>query len=261
VIAADAPRLDERRTAEFLSELQRRARSWIPSWDVAEGDFGRALLEIAARFGSEVAERLDVAGDKMRSGFLDWLAVRGAAARPARMPVVFTLTDAAPTAVLAEAPVRLQADAAGASVVFETEKDVRIVPGRLDVVVGVDQDRYYLAPPGLSDLEPLDASPTRWQAKNFTAAGATKLQLDPEGGLVEGTIIEAGGQQYRVTKVDKDLVTIEPRRTRSISAMPICSTSKRRLRSRSSAPRRFVKASRGSTTARSAHARNKAGRR
>ena len=210
----DAPHLDARRTADFSAELQRRARAWIPSWDLADadGDFGRALLEIAARFGSEVAERLDVAGDKMRRGFLDWLAVRGQAARPARMPVVFKLADAAQVAVIAEAPVRLQVDASGTPVVFETEKDVRVVPGRLDLVAAVDgqNDALFLAPPNLSDLQPLEASPSRWQPKSFAAAGATKLQLDPEGGLAEGTIIEAGGQQYRVVTVEKDLVTIEP---------------------------------------------------
>lgn len=206
----DAPRLDRRRTADFAAELQRRARAWIPSWDFADGDFGRALLDVAARFSAEVAERLDRAGEKTRRGFLDWLAVRGTAARPARMPVVFKLTDAAPSPVLAQAPVRLQADAGGASVVFETEKDVRIVPGRLEAVVGVDGDAFYLAPPGLSGLELLDSSPTRWQPKRFTAVGATRLQLDPEGGLAEGTVIEAGQQQYRVTKVEKDLVTIDP---------------------------------------------------
>src|SRR6185295_18410816 len=88
-----APRLDTRRTSELAAELRERARSWIPSWALADGerDFGRALLEIAARFSSEVAERLDDAGEKMRRGFLDWLAVRGEAARPARMPVVFKL--------------------------------------------------------------------------------------------------------------------------------------------------------------------------
>ena len=36
------------------------------------------------------------------------------------------------------------------------------------------------------------------------------MQLDPEGGLVEGTIVEANGAQYRVVKADKDLVTIDP---------------------------------------------------
>lgn len=123
--APRAPGLDERRAAEFSAELQERARAWIPSWGLtdAEHDFGRALLEIAARFNSEVAERFDDVGEKMRRGFLDWLGVRGEAARPARMPVVFKLADTARQGVLASAPVRMQADAGGTPVVFETEKD------------------------------------------------------------------------------------------------------------------------------------------
>ena len=84
--APPAPRIDERRTPEFLAEMEERARAWIPSWGLSDGehDFGRALLEIAARFNSEVSERLDGVGEKMRRGFLDWLAVKGEAARPAR---------------------------------------------------------------------------------------------------------------------------------------------------------------------------------
>ena len=91
------PRFETRRAAEFAAELLARARAWVPEWGLTDGepDFGRALLEIAARFNSDVAERLDRAGDKMRRGFLDWLAVRGKAARPARVPVVFKLVDAA----------------------------------------------------------------------------------------------------------------------------------------------------------------------
>ncbi len=211
--APEAPRLDERRAAQFMAELQERARAWIPAWGLAdaEQDLGRALLEVAARFDSEVAERLDGSGEKMRRGFLDWLAVRGQAARPSRMPVVFKLTDTARDAVRAEAPVRLQADAAGAAVVFETEKDVRVVPGQLDLVVGVDadQDAFYLPPPGLNDLKPLESLPTEWRVKSFAAAGATKLQLDPELGLLVGMLIEVNGAQYTVLQIDNGLVTID----------------------------------------------------
>jgi hypothetical protein len=212
--APQPPKLETRRRREFSAELQERARAWIPAWVVTdnEGDFGRALLEIAARFNSEVAERLDGAGEKMRRGFLDFLAVRREAARPSRMPVVFKLIDAARQAVLAEAPVRMQADAAGVTVVFETEKDVRVIPGLLDTVVGADADAdaFYLPPPGLSDLSPLKQLPTQWQVKSFASAGATKIQLDPELGLVKGMLIRANGQEYRVVAVEKDLVTIEP---------------------------------------------------
>jgi hypothetical protein len=212
--------LDPRREKDLAAELLARARAWIPAWGLADGerDFGRALLEVAARFGSEVAERLDGAGDKMRRGFLDWLAVRGEAARPARVPVVFKLIDAARDAVLATAPVRMQAEAksaggTGTSVVFETETDVRLLPGRLQVVVGADAkgDAFYLPPPGLSDLEPMAPLPTRWRLKSFAAAGTTTLQVDPAVGLQEGTLVAIDGAQYRVAAPpNHDLVAVEP---------------------------------------------------
>jgi hypothetical protein len=220
-----APRLDRRRSPQFTAELYERARAWVPSWGLADGerDFGRALLQIAARFSSEVAERLDDAGEKMRRGFLDWLAVRGEAARPARMPVVFKLADTARDAVLASAPVRLQVDAGGTPVVFETETDVRLVPGRLELVVGADADAdaFYLPAPGLTSLEPLEPLPTQWQLKSFAAADARKLQLDPELGLVAEMIVEALGQQFRILQADKDIVTIEPPLTQGLPAQTI----------------------------------------
>ncbi|MGZ5442163.1 MAG: hypothetical protein ACXW5U_10605 [Thermoanaerobaculia bacterium] len=219
------PRLDERRTPEFTAELRQRAQAWIASWGLADGerDFGRALLDVAARFSAEVAERLDRAGDKMQRGLLDFLAVRGEAARPARVPVVFKLADTARDAVPATAPVQLQADAGGASVVFETESDVRLLPGRLEVVVGTDADAdaFYFPPPGLSDLEPLAPAPAQWQLKSFAAAGAKTLQVDPEAGLVAGIVVEAAGRQYRIEQVQKEIISIEPPLTDALPAATV----------------------------------------
>ena len=208
-----APNLDQRRAADFAAEMQARARAWIADWGLEEGerDFGQALLEIAARFNSEVAERLDGAGEKMRRGFLDWLAVRGEAARPARLPVVFKLNDAAQTGVLASAPIRVQADAAGSPVIFETENDIRIVPGQVAVVVGVDatSDAYYLPPPGLSDLIPLETLPVQWSVKSFASINSTKLQLEPTLGLAVDMVLDVDNVQYSIREVDDGLVTLD----------------------------------------------------
>lgn len=208
------PTFERRRYGDFERELRDRARAWIPSWGLADGerDFGRALLEIAARYSTEVAERLDRAGDKMARGFLDWLALRGVAARPARLPVAFKLVDSAHAPVLARRPARMQIDVHDASVTFETETDVQLVPGRLELVVGADpaSDAFYLPPPGLSSLVPLEPLPTRWQTKSFAAARQTKLQLDPGLGLAPEMLLQAGGAQYRVTEANKDIVTIDP---------------------------------------------------
>jgi hypothetical protein len=209
------PRYETRRTAEFLAELEERAKSWIPRWGLADGDpdFGVALLHIAARFSSEVAERLDKVGDKMKRGLFDWLAVRGKAARPARVPVVFKLTDAAQNAVPAVAPVSLQASVGSASVVFETESDVRIVPGRLDAIVAVapDADAFYLPPPGLSDLSPADPAPSEWRLMSAAPPGSDTLQLDPGLGLAQGMLLAISGQQYRIAAAPNgNLVKIDP---------------------------------------------------
>jgi hypothetical protein len=210
----EPPKLDTRRSDEFRAELTARARAWIRDWSLDESPdgFGMALMDVAARFSAQVAERLDRAGEKLSLGLLDWLAVRAQAARPARMPVAFKLADAAREPVLARKPVRLQADVDGASVVFETETDVNLVPGTLQMLVGTDtvKDEYYLAPPGLTSLDPIEPLPTQWRVKSFADAGATHVQLDPALGVVPEMLLELGRRQYRVVAVAGDLVTLDP---------------------------------------------------
>lgn len=208
------PRVETRRAKELEAELFERARAWIPSWGMEddERDFGRALLKVAARFGSEVAERLDRAAEKIRLGFLDWLAVQGEAARPARLPVVFQLTDSAREGKSAAAGTRLQVEAAGTSVILETETELLVLPRGLQAIVGVDgaADAFFLAPPGMSSLAPLDPLPVQWQLKSFASSGAIRLQLDPPQGLAAGMLVELGGTQYRITQVSQDIVTLDP---------------------------------------------------
>ncbi|MDE2448654.1 MAG: hypothetical protein KGO22_06770 [Gammaproteobacteria bacterium] len=209
----EAPSVEARRASDFESELLARARAWVPAWGADDPqDFGRALLRVAARFNSEVAQRLDQVGEKAYRGFFDWLAVRGDAARPARMPVVFKLADPATDAVLARAPVSMQADAGSASVNFETEDDVLVLPGQLAAIVGADADAdaIYLQIPGMTSLDPLPPLPTQWRLKSFAAAGSATLQLDPQVGLAPDMIVAIAGAQYRLVTVAKDIVTIDP---------------------------------------------------
>lgn len=213
-MSSRGPRIETRRAREFADELLARARAWIPGWDpsAAHADVGRAVLEIAAQMGSEVAERLDRAGDKLALGLLDWLGLRPRAAVAARMPVAFRLAQTAVASVDAAPPVRLSADAEGAPVVFETETALRIVAARLVHVVGADPsaDAFFLPPPGLASLDPLPPLPTRWSLRSFAARGATRLQLEPALGIAPDMLLDVAGRHHRVREVNEDLVGIEP---------------------------------------------------
>ncbi len=208
------PVIERRRAGDFADELLARARAWIPQWNLTDdgGEVGRALLKVAAHISAEVAERLDRVGEKNRRNLLAWLGIGGEAARGARVPVVFKLTDSATEAVLARKPVQMQVEVDGTALVFETENDLRLVPARVAQVVAVDaaKDAIYLPPPGLSTLGPPALLPTEWRVRSFAAVGARQLQLDPPLGLAPDMILEIDGRQFRITAANDDIVTIDP---------------------------------------------------
>ena len=93
----------------------------------------RGALQLRSRRAARRRRREDA------RGFLDWLAVRGEAARPARMPVVFKLADTAREPVLAPQPVRMQVDARRhAASCSKPRPTCASCPGDSTLVVGVD---------------------------------------------------------------------------------------------------------------------------
>lgn len=208
------PRTETRRAPEFAAELVSRLCAWLPEWklDQAQGDPGRALLDVSARLLAQVAERLDRVAEKNRRNLYSWLGVRGKAARGARLPVVFTLTDSATENVDARSPVQLQADVNGVSLVFETETDLTLVPAKVALVAAVDpaKDAYYLPTVGYASLALRALLPARWSVVSFAGAGSALLQLDPPIGLAPGMIIEIQGHQFRIATVNADIVGVDP---------------------------------------------------
>src|SRR5690606_28839743 len=108
--------------------------------------------------------------------------------------------------------VKMQADTLDATVTFETESELCVVPGTLDAIVAVDpaNDAYFLPPPGLCSLDPPDPLPTAWRLKTFAAAESKTLQLDPGLGLAADRLTEIGGAPDRIVQATDDLVTIDP---------------------------------------------------
>ncbi|RKT13291.1 putative phage baseplate assembly protein [Paraburkholderia sp. RAU2J] len=209
------PTIDARRTQAWYEELRTRASAWLPEWQPSRiaSDFGDALLRIAARFDSEVTQRLDLVSTKAALGFLDWLAIAPRAGQAARVPVAFKVADSAVATVFAPAPVRLQATTGDVPVILETETDLDIVPSSIASLVAVDPatDQIYLPPAPVLSLEAAAPAPMAWTLKSLAQGGNGKLQLSPALGLDVGTVLRRGDLEYRVAgDAVGDMVPIEP---------------------------------------------------
>lgn len=205
------PALTDTRSAEAVEqELVARAQAWLPQWQFDEipGDFGRALMYIAARMYGHVIDALARTPEKNQRGLLWWLGIGPAPPQAASMPVFFQLAPQA-DAVTAPQGTRVQASL-DQPTIFETLNDVTVVPGTVAAVVGVNPtaDQYFLASAGF----PASGQPTNAQAQWTTMAPVsfppTVLQLSSANGLASGQILLIAGQQFLITGLQSDVVTL-----------------------------------------------------
>lgn len=209
---SDAPSAltDTRNAADVEQELVDRARAWLPEWqfDEIRGDFGRALITIAARMYGRVIDALGRTPEKNQRGLLWWLGIGPAPPQAASMPVFFQL---APQAVAVTAPqgTRLQA-ALDQPTIFETLDDVRVVPGTIGAVVGVNPatDQYFVPSAGFPPAGQPAAGQSQWTTLAAASFPPAVLQLSSANGLAVGQILAIAGQQFRITNVQSNVVTL-----------------------------------------------------
>jgi hypothetical protein len=182
-----------------------------PDWSPASGDFGLALLEIAARLGEETTQRLDRTAERDAIAFFDVLDLPPSPPRAATGMMVFALTESQPRAVFALARTQLSAtNTAGDQVTFESGRTLRVAPGRIAEVIAVDpaSDRIELAPDPVTSLEAPAALPDRYEVVTFAGAGTALLQISPAVGLAPGDMLRIGASAHSVAEVDDGLVSL-----------------------------------------------------
>ncbi len=125
--------IDDRDQDALLLELEARRPGYVAEWRPDARDPGYGLQLIAARYLQAIITRLQQAPEKNKLAFLDMVGQRLSPARAARAPIVFQLASGvssslapAGTAVAAPPP-----PGSNQQIVFETEYDVGVSPGKL----------------------------------------------------------------------------------------------------------------------------------
>jgi predicted phage baseplate assembly protein len=201
---------DARSADDVEQQLVARAQAWLPRWQFDEipGDFGRALIYIAARMYGRAIDALARTPEKNQRGLLWWLGIGPAPPQAASMPVFFQLAPQA-DAVIAPQGTRLQASLAQPTI-FETLSAVWVVPGSIGAVVGVNPttDQYFLASTGFPAAGQPAAAQTQWTTLASVAFPPTVLQLSSVNGLASGQILSITGRQFRITALQSNVVTL-----------------------------------------------------
>lgn len=210
--------LDGRNEEALRQELLRRAEAvlGLTGEPVEPGRVETAILTVAARISEEVTSRLDKVPDKQSDNFYSAVGIGRDPARPASVPVAFKLSDTAPDDLDAPAGTKLEASTGSTQTIFETETGINLARGSIAQVVGVDakEDRIFVAVPTVVQAELPYLKPLERILTAGAGTGSTVLQISPVTGLVAGNaiIIEtgAGPAEHGITKVDGDLVTVDP---------------------------------------------------
>ena len=206
------PESERRRESDLLEELRAIAGSLVREWRGAstEGDFGGALLHVAARLAGHVSSNLADTPKRDAFEFFRFLDVPGGSPTAAVVPVVLQLTERRETPLYA--PARVQAAAAGeeGDLIFETTRALWLTPARLGIVAAVDgdTDRIEEMPPGFTELAaPVPTPPLRFES--LPDVEANRIQVSPADVLVAGDVVWIEGAAYRIKEGSGTLYELE----------------------------------------------------
>jgi len=211
-MAERLPTVDARRASKLREALGRNARMLAPDWAgvAQDGDFGRALLEIAARLAEHSTSRLDATPLRDKLAFLDALDVATPAPQSATAPIVFTLAERRDAKVSAPARVQLTADVGDDEITFETRAAIDLTAARIGNLVMADPAADWIerAPPYVTRSVDEIAPPTRYLLLSAVEANATTIQLVQGVGIKPGDLLRLARGVYRVEKVKDGIVQL-----------------------------------------------------
>jgi hypothetical protein len=143
------PKVDERSAFEIARDVRSVLPVYVQNW-VDQGqvkELCHALIQVFARFGEMIVDRLNKAPEKNFLAFLDLLGISPLPLQASRVPVTFYLAPGSATHALVRAGTQVAAPPGPGEqkpVIFETEKELVVVSAKLESLAIKDgnQDRY-----------------------------------------------------------------------------------------------------------------------
>jgi predicted phage baseplate assembly protein len=133
----DAPDHDSRDFDQLINEARQRIARWVPDWtDHNASDPGIALFELFTWLTETLLYEFNRIPDLNYVKFLDLLGLQQTPATAARAELTFTADSTAPRPVVVPKLTQAAAEGAdGATVVFETDREITLVPYPLDILM------------------------------------------------------------------------------------------------------------------------------
>nr|CBH39160.1 conserved hypothetical protein [uncultured archaeon] len=129
------PNLDDKRFSDLVEEAKKRVPIYAPEWtDHNVHDPGITLIELFAWLAEMQLYRLNTITEKNKLKFLKLLGVKPKPATAAKADVTFTLNT---NSVLVPARTKVAAKdtETGDGIIFETDRDIRVVPVKLARII------------------------------------------------------------------------------------------------------------------------------
>jgi len=152
------PKVDDRTASDIAADVRRLLARDLPALDAERQGAAAALVNVFARFGEILIDRINRAADKNFLSFLDLLGISPAPQQAARAPVTFYLADGRLDETVVPKLTQVAAEQGKGEqtqVIFETERELVVVSTRLDSLFAKygENDQYVDYSPVFPQIE------------------------------------------------------------------------------------------------------------